>query len=248
MKKNILLLLLFLTQSATFGQYINYKFYEDFLTKYVSKEGNVDYDAIYENKKDLTMIIDRFKSIEVYDNWSKNQKLSYWINVYNVYSIKLIIDHFPINSIKDIYGSFDLRFIPYQKQLISLNYIEKEILSKTLDERIHFAINCASISCPSLNRKPFYGDILDEQLEQAAKVFINDMTKNNISRKEIKLSKIFEWFSDHFLQNNTSIISYINKYSTVKIKEQATISYLEYNWSLNSQMKFNNKEFLAASN
>ncbi|NJM80393.1 MAG: DUF547 domain-containing protein [Flavobacterium sp.] len=107
----------------------------------------------------------------------QNQKLSHWINVYNVYSIKLIVDNYPINSIQDIHQSFELRFIPVDKQLVSLNYIEKEILSKTLDERIHFAINCASISCPNINRQAFYGDIIDSQLEAAAHAFINDVSK-----------------------------------------------------------------------
>ena len=246
MKKKILLILMLAIQSVTFSQYINYQFYEDFLTKYVSEEGYVDYDAISQNHIDLDQVIKRFKSIEIYDSWSKNQKLAYWINAYNVYSMKLIIDNFPINSIKDVTGSFDLRFIPYNDQFVSLNYIEQEILSKTLDERIHFAINCASISCPNINKTPFYGDTIDHQLEMAAKAFVNDMSKNYITKKEVKLSKIFDWFAPHFLHNNESIIAYINKYSEVKIKETAAISYLEYNWSLNSKMKFNNKTFLAS--
>lgn len=245
MKKKMLLLVLLAFQTLAFSQYVNYQFYEDFLNKYVSAEGYVDYDAIYENHTDLAKVIKRFETIEVYDNWSKNQKLSHWINVYNVYSMKLIIDHFPINSIKDISGSFDYRYIPYKEQLISLNYIEKEILSTTLDERIHFAINCASLSCPNINRTPFYGDTIEVQLEAAAKSFINDSTKNVINRKEIKLSKIFDWFAADFLKNNTSIVSYINKYSDTKIKETATISYLEYNWSLNSKMKFESNAFVA---
>ena len=157
----------------------------------------------------------------------------------------MIVDNFPINSIKDISQSFDLRFIPYNNQYISLNYIEKEILSKTLDERIHFAINCASISCPNINRVPFYADTIDNQLEVAAKAFINNTTKNDISRKEVKLSKIFDWFADDFLKNNASVIDYINKYSDTRIKDTAEIQYLNYNWSLNSQVKFTTKEFLA---
>ncbi|NJM80395.1 MAG: DUF547 domain-containing protein [Flavobacterium sp.] len=200
MKKNILLLVLFLSQSVAFSQYINYQFYEDFLTKYVSQEGYVDYDAIYQNQVDLNTVINRFESLYTLKDWSTNQKLSHWINVYNVYSIKLIVDNFPINSIKDIKGSFDLQFIPFEKQYISLNYIEKEILSTTLDERIHFAINCASISCPNINRIPFYADTIENQLEVAAKEFINNTMKNDISRKEVKLSKIFDWFAADFLK------------------------------------------------
>ena len=246
MKKNILLLVLFLSQSVAFSQYINYQFYEDFLTKYVSAEGYVDYDAIYKNQVDLNTVINRFEGLPTLKDWSKNQELSHWINVYNVYSIKLIVDNFPINSIKDIVGSFDLRFIPHDNQYISLNYIEKEILSTTLDERIHFATNCASMSCPNINRVPFYADTIEVQLEVAAKEFINNTLKNDISRKEVKLSKIFDWFAADFLKNNTSIIAYINKYADNKIKENAEITYLKYNWSLNSQNKFVSKAFFAS--
>ena len=245
MKKIIILSVFLLTQISAFSQYINYQFYEDFLTKYVSEEGYVDYDAIYENHTDLKNVIDRFEKLETYSNWSKNHELSHWINIYNVYSIKLIIDNFPINSIRDVSQSFDLRFIPVKNQLVSLNYIEKEILSKTLDERIHFAINCASISCPNINRVPFYADTIENQLEVAAKKFINNTTKNDISRKEVKLSKIFDWFAADFLKNNATVIDYINKYSDTRIKENAEIQFLEYNWSLNSQVKFASKEFLA---
>lgn len=247
MKKNILLLLLFLSQSVAFSQYINYQFYEDFLTKYVSQDGYVDYDAIYENQTDLETVIKRFENLRTLDDWSTNQQLSHWINVYNVYSIKLIVDNFPINSIKDIRGSFDLRFIPHNKQYISLNFIEKEMLSKTLDERVHFAINCASISCPNINRIPFYADTIETQLEVAATQFINNTMKNDISRREVKLSKIFDWFAADFLKNNQSIIAYINKYSNTKIKDNAEIIFLEYNWSLNSQNKFITKEFFASN-
>lgn len=245
MKKIFLLTVFLISQTLAFSQYINYQFYEDFLKKYVSAEGYVDYDAIYDNQTDLKNVIKRFESLETYSNWSKNQELSHWINIYNVYSIKLIVDNFPINSIKDISQSFDLRFIPYKNQYISLNYIEKEILSKTLDERIHFAINCASISCPNINRVPFYADTIENQLEVAAKAFINNTTKNDISRKEVKLSKIFDWFEADFLKNNATVIDYINKYSDTKIKDNAEIQYLNYNWSLNSQVKFTTKEFLA---
>ena len=119
MNKKILLIVMLAIQSVTFSQYINYQFYENFLTKYVSEEGYVDYDAISQNPIDLDHVLKRFNSIEVYDSWSKNQKLAYWINAYNVYSIKLIIDNFPINSIKDVNGSFDLRFIPYNDHFVS---------------------------------------------------------------------------------------------------------------------------------
>lgn len=246
MKKLLFTAILFFTLSNSFSQYVNYYFFEEFLNKYVSKEGYVDYDAIYENQNDLNYVIKRFEEVTILKGWTESDILAHWTNVYNAYSIKLIVNSFPVNSIRDLEDAFDLEYIPYQKKKISLNYIEKEILSKTLDARIHFAINCASLSCPNINRIPFYGDTIYEQLDLAAKKFVNDMTKNAISKREIKISKVFDWFSEDFLKDEKSIIAYINKYSDTKIKDDATITYLDYNWSLNSQRKFISKEVIVS--
>ena len=87
MKKIFLLTVFLISQTAAFSQYINYQFYEDFLKKYVSVEGYVDYDAIYDNQTDLKNVIQRFESLKTYPNWRTNPELSHWINIYNVYSI-----------------------------------------------------------------------------------------------------------------------------------------------------------------
>lgn len=246
MKKLLFTTILFLTVSTSYSQYVNYYFFEEFLNKYVSTDGYVDYDAIYENQGDLDYVITRFEQETVLQSWTDSDVLAHWTNVYNAYSIKLIVNNFPVRSIRDLTDAFDLKYIPYQGKKISLNYIEKEILSKTLDARIHFAINCASLSCANINRTPFYGDTIYEQLDLAAKKFINDMSKNNISKKEVQLSKIFDWFAADFLKDEASIIDYINKYSDTKIRSGATITFLEYNWSLNSQQKFIAKEVLVS--
>ncbi len=246
MKKLLFTAILFFTLSNSYSQYVNYFFFEEFLNEYVSKDGYVDYDAIYENQADLDYVIKRFEQVTVLKGWTESDILAHWTNVYNAYSIKLIVSSFPVKSIRDLTDAFELKYIPYQGKKISLNYIEKEILSTTLDARIHFAINCASLSCPNINRTPFYGDTIYEQLDLAAKKFVNDMSKNNISKREIQVSKIFDWFAEDFLKDESSIIAYINKYSDTKIKNDAKISYLEYNWSLNSQQKFISKEVLVS--
>jgi hypothetical protein len=146
--------------------------------------------------------------------------------------LKVVVDNYPTKSIKEINNAWDKKIISSYKALLSLSDIEHKILRKMNEPRIHFAINCASISCPNLENKAFEPATLENQLELATKSFINDKTKNVISEKEIKISEIFNWFASDFKVNG-SVIDYINKYATTKIDKKAKIKYLEYNWSLN---------------
>jgi hypothetical protein len=113
-----------------------------------------------------------------------------------------------------------------------LEEIEHEILRKMNEPRIHFAINCASFSCPNLSNEAFVDIKLEKQLDVAAKAFVNDKTKNTIQQESIEISKIFDWFSGDF-KSNGSIVDYLNQYSTIKISKKAKIKFKEYNWSLN---------------
>ena len=100
------------------------------------------------------------------------------------------------------------------------------------EPRIHFAINCASYSCPNLLNEAYTEKNLENQLETAAKSFINDKSKNNITANTIEISSIFDWFTGDFKKKGT-LIDFLNKYSSVKINAKAKISYKEYNWNLN---------------
>jgi hypothetical protein len=230
MKK--LALLLFLSINA-FSQNFDYKNYDGFLQKYVSNKGNVSYDKIKANKPELDAIITQFEKTQPTDKWTKNEKLAYYINAYNVYTIKVVVDNYPTKSIKDISGAWDKKIVSNGATKISLSDVENKILRKMDEPRIHFAINCASFSCPNLINNAFVPATLDKQLEAAAKSFINDKTKNTISEKEIKISEIFNWYGGDFKINNASIIDYLNKYSTVKIDKKAKSTFADYNWALN---------------
>jgi hypothetical protein len=230
MKKLFLVILFISIQS--FGQNFDYKNYNQFLGKYVSQNGNVSYDKIKANKGELDAVVAQFEKTLPTDKWSKSEKMAYYINVYNVYTLAAVVDKFPIKSIKDISGVWDKKFIPQGKTKYSLGDIEHKLLRKMGDPRIHFAINCASFSCPNLVNKAFEPETLEKQLETASKAFVNDKTKNVISEKDIKVSEIFNWFADDF-KTSGSVIDFLNKYSTVKIDKKAKTSYMNYNWSLN---------------
>ena len=115
---------------------------------------------------------------------------------------------------------------------MSLNTIEHEILRPMGDPRIHFAIVCASESCPKLLNYAYESETLNDQLDQAAKEFINDASKNSLTASEITISKIFKWFKSDFPKGD-DFISYLNNYSIVKLFPETKINYQNYNWFLN---------------
>ena len=100
------------------------------------------------------------------------------------------------------------------------------------EPRIHFAINCASYSCPNLFNEAFTPNKLEEQLEKQAKAFINDPTKNLLNGDNVVLSKIFSWFKKDFTRKE-DLIKFLNRYAIKKIDANAKIHYMDYNWDLN---------------
>ena len=227
-----IILLLFISASS-FAQNFDYKSYNKFLSTYVSEKGNVNYDKIKTNKSELDAIIKQFEKTQPNEKWSRDEKLAYYINAYNIYTLKIVTDNYPLKSIKNIPNVWDKKFILLNKDKISLGDIEHKILRKMNEPRIHFAINCASFSCPNLLNEAYMPKTLDNQLEEAAKSFVNDKTKNNITASEIKISEIFNWFGGDFKTKNTSVVDFINIYSIIKIDKKARVKYLNYNWSLN---------------
>ena len=140
--------------------------------------------------------------------------------------------HYPIKSIKDIKNPWKQRLWKTANLNYNLDEIEHDILRKMNEPRIHFAIVCASISCPKLKNQAYTADLLETQLTKATKEFLADNTKNEIAKNELKISKIFKWFSKDFETNGT-VIDFINQYTTIKISKDAKINYKGYNWDLN---------------
>src|SRR5690606_14662170 len=193
MKTSVLTLLLLLF-NGIYAQDFDHSKWDTFLNEHVSQTGNVDYKSIKENESELKEYLNQFINTPPLKSWSKEEKLAYWINAYNAFIIKLVVDNYPLKSIKDIEAPWDKKFIPINGELISLNYIEHEILRKMNEPRIHFAINCASVSCPQLLNEAFTIKKLDSQLNKVTSRFINNPSKNIISRNQLQLSKIFQWF------------------------------------------------------
>ncbi len=202
------------------------------LTRYVSEQGNVDYKGVKSNYKDLSKYLSLLSKNPPTNSWSREDKLAFWINAYNAFTVKLIVDNYPLKSIKDIKTPWDYRFIKIGPKWYTLNDIEHRILRKMDEPRIHFAINCASVSCPKLLNEAFLPEKLDSQLTSATQEFLSDPVRNEIGSKKVKISKIFRWFGKDF-KGDGSLLDFLNKYTDISISPTAKMSFKEYNWNLN---------------
>lgn len=247
MKRNLLIIQLFLLLSIFFREPllampVSHAQYSELLKKHVSATGKVDYKGFIRDSVQLNQYLKLLSANPPQNSWTREDQLAYWINAYNAFTVQLIIRHYPLKSIKDI-GSrikipfvntpWDIKFIRIGKERFDLNNIEHGILREKFKEpRIHFAIVCASVSCPRLLNEAYVGSRINQQLDAQARGFINDRSRNNISPNAAQLSQIFNWFRGDFTRNGT-LTEFINRYASVKVNRNARITFLDYNWGLN---------------
>ena len=208
------------------------------LQKYVTDQGHVNYKGFVKDKDKLLAYTKKLSQNPPAENWTKNEKKAYLINTYNAFTVLLIVNNYPLESIRDIGGflssPFGKKFIKLGNETYSLNDVEKGMLLEMGDARVHFAVVCASYSCPKLENKAFIASGLDQQLDQASRNFLQS-DKNKISENSIQLSKIFKWYSSDFENYSGSVVNFINNYINNTISSDTDIDYLDYNWNLNEK-------------
>ncbi len=211
---------------------IDHSKWDILLKRHVDDAGNVDYKSFAKDIKVLQNYLDYLAINRPADGTPKPQKLAYYINLYNAATVKLILNNYPTKSIKDIKNPWGKDIVQMGGEKISLGDLEHKILRKMDEPRIHFAINCASYSCPKLLNTAFTATNLENLLEQTAKDFINDPKRNVLTKEKASLSEIFNWYKKDFTKNG-SLIDYLNQYADQKLTSNTKISYLDYNWGLN---------------
>jgi Protein of unknown function, DUF547 len=224
---------------------IDHTTWDRLLKKYVNDKGFVDYAGFKKDEAALGSYLEVLsKNAPNPKTWSTNEQLAYWINAYNAYTIQLILNHYPVASIKDIGSTikipfvstgWDIKFIRIGGKKLDLNNIEHGIIRKQFSEaRIHFALVCAAKSCPKLRNEAYTSERLNTQLDDQARDFLNDSNKNNITTTKASLSKILSWYSGDFTKS-MPITDWLNKYAKTKVTDKTTIDYLDYNWELNGK-------------
>ncbi len=210
---------------------ISHEIWNDLLKKHVDAKGFVDYAGFKKDQIELKKYLTLLENNAPGDKWSKDEKLAYWINAYNAFTIQLILDNtqHKIKSIKDIGDKikipfvntpWDVKFINIGGKKMDLNNIEHGIIRKDFNEpRIHFALVCAAKSCPPLRNEAYIAAKLNQQLDDQGVDFLNDSYKNQVSAKEAKLSNIFKWYGSDF-KDKAPILDGIQSIKKIKGKEQ----------------------------
>ncbi|RIY09861.1 DUF547 domain-containing protein [Hymenobacter rubripertinctus] len=214
----------------------NHGTFDRLLKKYVNGQGRVNYKGFKSEEKAFNDYLAQLSKNPPAAADSKAEQMAFWINAYNAYTIRLILDNYPLKSIKDIGEPWKKVFFSIGGEKMSLDNIEHGILRKKFnDPRIHFALVCASISCPPLRPEAYSAARLSTQLDDQARDFLNNPGKNKISAASAQLSSYFDWYKDDWNQNGQSVVKWVNKYSKTKIDANTKIGFMDYNWNLNEQ-------------
>lgn len=196
-----------------------------------------------EDRKALTQYLQQMQQLDP-RIYNRAEQKAYWINLYNALTVELILKNYPVESITKLgkgffsFGPWDDKIAIIQGQKLSLNNIEHGILRAYYnDNRIHYAVNCASISCPNLSVTAYTAANTEQLLEQGAKQYINHPRGVHFENGELTVSSIYHWYKDDFGGNDKSLISELKKYAKPALAKQlrnynGDIDH-DYDWALN---------------
>ncbi len=195
------------------------------------------------DREELESYLDRLQSVIVTE-LNRGQQYAYWINLYNALTIKVILDHYPVKSIRKISysllsrGPWKEKLVTVEGMKLSLDDIEHEILRPVFrDSRIHYAVNCASIGCPNLQAMAFTASNIENLLDDAARQYINHPRGVTVDGDKLTVSSIFDWYAEDFGDSDREIIEHFMQYAQPALARELeafkTISNYEYDWRLN---------------
>jgi hypothetical protein len=223
------------------GPTVDHRIYSELLKKYV-KNGKVDYAGFKSQEEKLDSYLKILEGVDS-KNLSEDEQFAFYANAYNAWTIKLILTGYPeVKSIKDLGSLFKSpwkqKIVRIDGNVITLDNVEHDILRPRFkDPRVHFAINCAAISCPPLRSEPFQGGILNTQLDDSTRSFLNNPTSYKLDGNTLYVSRIFKWFAEDF---NHDVLSFYLKFADSELRQKLeakrttlNIKYMAYDWGLN---------------
>lgn len=231
----LFVILLFLSNNNYSQELADHSAWDQILILNVTKNGLVDYEGVTTDVVVFYQYFRYLQNVSPKDFWSKEDKLAYWINVYNASSMKMIIDEYPVSSINEVENPWKRKVFKSEGIRYSLDDIEHTILRKFGDPRIHFLLNCGSMSSPRLWDRAYTSQNINYALEERTSEFINDPQRNQITSNSARISELFKWYNDDFISQGIDIVEFINRYSKAKISNSVNIKYVTYDWSLNKK-------------
>jgi hypothetical protein len=236
-----LVVMLLLTAAQLSNAAVDHSPWDTLLKRYVDENGRVAYRDLHaHDHATFAQYLAVLAEARV-GGMSENEEKAFWINAYNAAIVNGVLTGLTAESFlgrKRFFSWYTLRVAGEDR---SPDEIEHEILRKKFhDPRIHFAIVCASTSCPRLRREAYVSDRLDQQLDDATQGFINDPTRNRIGAQQVALSMIFRWFAQDFVNAAGSVPNFVERFVDEEKKgivgaKKNDLSYLEYDWTLNAQ-------------
>ena len=226
-------------------------------------DGRVDYRSLLANRAALDAVVLSFEAVGEGEvrGWPRSQQVAFWINAYNVFTLRAVVDHYRVRggaksrsrlaSIRTIDGVWTALRWQAAGRSVTLDDIEHRILRPTFREPlVHFAINCASVSCPPLAVEPYRGDALDAQLVAAARRYLADPLGLVVSGSTISVSSILKWYGEDFVERfagrgpptasdvDRAILGLVSEFGPVEAGRlassgRARVRFLSYDWSLN---------------
>jgi len=234
------------TQQPVEGTPFSHDLFDEVLQEHVDENGQVNYTKLKANPEKLEAYLDLLAVTKPTEEWSYNAQLAFWINAYNAVVIKGVIDHYPITSVKKVKW-FNGFFFRLKFQVAGKTHTPSQIEHGILrgefpDPRVHFAIVCASFSCPPIGDSAFSADTIEERLETLTFNFIQNPEHVRIDRtkRSVYLSKIFKWYEDDFMEGYDGVVDFLADYLPAEDAEYLSsmdikFRYLDYDWTLNDQ-------------
>ena len=236
-------LLILLLAGTTLAAEPDWTAYDELLSTHVTtgeKDGVpvnlVDYQGFAGDPR-LDIALTQIRNFDLSQLQSNEEKLAYYINAYNLLTIKLIIDHWPVDSIRDIgnffRGPWDRVVLETSEDRLTLDDIEHDIIRSFGEARIHFAVNCASVSCPDLRREAYRAEDLDSQLEEQTVLFLSNPKGLQADADNVRVSRIFDWYEDDFASYG-GVENFVRQYRP-ELQFDDLEANLNYNWNLNTR-------------
>ena len=230
---------------------IEYDSWENILSRHVHTDNTgvarFAYGAVTEkDKQALDDIIEIWSALPISD-YSRAEQLPYWVNLYNALTVRLVVEHYPLDSIQDIdispglfsSGPWDAELVTVEGRALSLNDIEHRILRPIWDDaRLHYALNCASVGCPNLRAVPWRAADMDAALDAAARAYVNDARGFHIDASgNAIVSKIYAWFVEDFGGDEAGVLKHLRTYAegetAEKLENTESLHASAYDWRLN---------------
>ena len=239
----------FMSSDASSRQVVNHQILDDLLKSHIETDSEglnrVNYKALKSQQSRLQIYLKQLQSIKV-TALNRKEQFAFWANLYNALTLDVVLSAYPVKSIRDIdispglfsNGPWGKKLVKIEGTMLSLDDIEHKILRIVFrDPRVHFAVNCASIGCPNLQKHAFSGRKLNQQLNAAASSYINSNRGVNVNNGRLELSKIFSWFQQDFGPGERAVLNYIKTYASpvlkTKLQQASSVSHYFYDWNLN---------------